>query len=135
MDLQDQGNNEAHESKDSGPGPSLMGAGTLTGNSVYNHLNENLGSVKEIMLNMQTGRVEYVVLAFGGFMGIAEKLFAVPWKALKLDTTNKCFVLYIKKENIENAPGFDKSDWPSMVDEQWIHSIHTYYGTHPTSNQ
>ena len=72
----------------SGPGPTLMGADTLMGNDVYNHKDEDLGDIKEIMLDMRTGRVSYAVLSFGGFLGMGEKLFAVPWNALTLDTKN-----------------------------------------------
>src|SRR5450759_3297352 len=57
-----------------GPGPELMGANTLMGNDVYNLKNEDLGDIKEIMLDMRTGRVSYAVLSFGGFLGMGEKL-------------------------------------------------------------
>ena len=70
----------------SGPGPHLMGANTLIGNDVYNHKDEDLGDIKEIMLDMRSGKVAYAVLSFGGILGLGEKLFAVPWAALALDT-------------------------------------------------
>ena len=69
-----------------GPGPRLMGADTLIGNDVYNTRDEDLGDIKEIMLDTQSGRVAYAVLSYGGFLGMGEKLFAVPWSALRLDT-------------------------------------------------
>jgi hypothetical protein len=69
-----------------GPGPYLMGAGTLLGEDVYNGNDEKLGDIKEFMLEMDTGTVAYAVLSFGGFLGLGEKLFAVPWDALELDT-------------------------------------------------
>ena len=75
-----------------GPGPALMGAHTLLGNDVVNGQDESLGDIKEIMLDMRAGRVAYAVLAFGGFLGIGEKLFAVPWQALTLDTGQHRFV-------------------------------------------
>lgn len=112
-----------------GPGPALMGANTLIGNSVYNAQSEDLGDIKEIMLDMRTGSVSYAVLSFGGFLGLGEKLFAVPWDALELDTQNKRFVLDVNKERLENAPGFEKSNWPNMADATWQQSIHDYYGT------
>ena len=76
-----------------GPGPRLMGANTLIGNDVYNLQEEDLGDIEEIMLDMQSGEVSYAVLSFGGFLGLGDKLFAVPWKSLKLDTENKRFTL------------------------------------------
>jgi sporulation protein YlmC with PRC-barrel domain len=111
-----------------GPGPHLMGANTLTGDDVVNHKNEELGSIKEIMLDMRTGKVAYAVMSFGGLLGMADKLFAVPWTALTLDTVHKRFVLNIVKEHLANAPGFDKDAWPDMTDSEWVNALHEYYG-------
>ncbi len=116
-------------SKKSGPGPALMGADTLIGNDVYNHEEEDLGDIKEIMLDMRSGTVAYAVLAFGGLLGIGEKLFAVPWHALQLDTVNKRFVLNVSKERLKNAPGFDEDNWPDMSDVDWVTEVDTFYGT------
>lgn len=118
-------------SSDIGPGPSLMGADTLIGDNVVNAAEENLGDIKEIMLDMQTGQVAYAVLAFGGFLGMGEKLFAVPWQALHLDTVNKRFVLNVDKDRLKTAPGFDKDAWPDMGDLSWASGIHSFYGTDP----
>jgi sporulation protein YlmC with PRC-barrel domain len=117
-----------------GPGPSLMGADTLIGNDVVNHEDDDLGDIKEIMLDMRTGRVAYAVLSFGGFLGMGEKLFAVPWQALQLDTVNKRFVLNVSKERLKNAPGFDADHWPDMTDVTWINEIHSFYGTEPDTD-
>ena len=112
-----------------GPGPRLMGADTLIGNDVYNRAEEDLGDIKEIMLDTASGNIAYAVLSFGTFLGMGGKLFAVPWSALKLDTINKRFILDIDKKRLENAPGFDKDDWPDMADETWAKQVHSYYGT------
>ncbi len=112
-----------------GPGPRLMGADTLVGNDVYNKKAEDLGDIKEIMLDMNTGKISYAVLSFGGFLGMGEKLFAVPWQALKLDLEHKRFILDVDKARLEGAPGFDKGSWPNMSDPAWAKDIHSYYGT------
>ena len=112
-----------------GPGPDLMGAETLIGNDVYNHQNEDIGDIKEIMLDMASGRVGYAVLSFGAFFGFGEKLFAVPWKALTLDTKNKRFVLNVEKNRLTTAPGFNKDMWPDMADQAWAKEVHAFYGT------
>jgi sporulation protein YlmC with PRC-barrel domain len=114
-----------------GPGPSLMGADTLIGDSVVNGAEEDLGDIKEIMLDMNSGQVAYAVLAFGGFLGMGEKLFAVPWQALHLDTVNHRFVLNVEKERLKTAPGFNKDAWPDMSDVTWANQIHAFYGTDP----
>lgn len=110
-----------------GPGPALMGADTLIGEDVVNRQNESLGDIKEIMLNVSTGKVAYAVLSFGGVFGIGEKLFAVPWSALTLDTQNKTFILNVSKEQLKKAPGFDKDDWPDMSNETWARGINSFY--------
>lgn len=111
-----------------------MGANTLNGNDVYNRQDEDLGDVKEIMLDVPSGRVAYAVLSFGGFLGMGDKLFAVPWTALKLDTVNKRFVLDVSKERLKEAPGFDKDAWPDMADPTWVKGVHAYYGVTPYSD-
>ena len=122
------------DSDSAGPGPSLMGADTLIGESVVNVDEDNLGDIKEIMLDMRTGQVAYAVLAFGGFLGMGEKLFAVPWQALQLDTINKRFVLNVNKDKLQTAPGFDADAWPDMSDINWANQIHTFYGTDPNAS-
>ena len=117
-----------------GPGPEVMGADTLIGNDVCNPEGEDLGDIKEIMLDMRSGRVGYAVMSFGGFLGMGEKLFAIPWSALTLDTENKRFVLNVEEERLKNAPGFDTNHWPDMADQAWVTGIHSYYGTRPYSD-
>ena len=110
-----------------GPGPALMGANTLLGNDVSNQAGEHLGEIKEIMLDMTTGKVAYAVLSFGGLMGLHDKLFAVPWEALTLDTRHKRFTLDASKDSLREAPGFDKDCWPSMSDTTWAGGIQGFY--------
>jgi sporulation protein YlmC with PRC-barrel domain len=112
-----------------GPGPALMGADTLMGNDVYNKAGEDLGDIKEFMIDMPSGRVVYAVLSFGGLLGLGDKLFAVPWNALSLDTVNKRFTLDLSIESLKDAPGFDKSHWPSMQDRTWAGGVHKFFGT------
>ncbi len=118
----------------SGPGPTLMGAKTLVGEDVVSTSDENLGDIKEIMLDMRNGQVAYAVLAFGGFIGLGEKLFAVPWQALRLDAANKRFILNVEKNQLANAPGFDKDNWPDMGDQSWVQQLNSFYGVTGTSN-
>lgn len=112
-----------------GPGPALMGADTLIGNDVYNRDGEDLGDIKEFMIDMASGKVAYAVLSFGGLLGMGDKLFAVPWQALALDTGNKRFTLNVTKAALSDAPGFDKDHWPTMSDRAWASGVHKFYGT------
>ena len=120
--------------ENAGPGPELMGADTLLGNDVCNKDGEDLGDIKEFMIDMASGKVAYAVLSYGGVLGLGDKLFAVPWPALKLDTVNKCFTLDVLKDALKDAPGFDKDSWPSMSDKTWAGGIHKFYGTPYSGN-
>ena len=108
-----------------------MSADTLEGNDVYNHQGEKLGSVQEIMLDVPHGRIAYAVLSRGGVLGIGDKLYAIPWHALVLDTDRKCFVLDVSAERLSQADGFDKDDWPSKADEAWARRVHDFYDQPP----
>ncbi|VVE34595.1 photosystem reaction center subunit H [Pandoraea horticolens] len=114
-----------------GPGPSVMAADTLDAEDVVNPAGENLGKIKHIMLDVQHGTIAYAVLSFGGFLGMGDKLFAIPWHALQLDVGNKRFILGIDKEALRKAPGFDKDCWPSMADLHWAEQVHAYYTVDP----
>lgn len=129
------GNDASGPTMRHGPGPELMGAETLVGSDVYNDKGEDLGDIKEIMLDMRTGRVAYAVLSFGGFLGMGGKLFAVPWGALRLDTDNKRFSLDVTKDRLGSAPGFDKDKWPNMADAEWERGIQSYYGMTPVDDK
>lgn len=107
----------------------VLSASTLASDDVYNLKGEKLGSIKEIMLDIQNGRVSYAVMSFGGFLSLGEKLFAVPWGALKVDTENKRFLFDVDEDRLKNAPGFDKDHWPNMADNSWAKTIHSYYAT------
>lgn len=118
-------------SKHEGPGPKIMAADTVCGNNVKNRAGETLGQIEHIMLDVPTGRIAYAVMACGGFLGIGEKLFALPWSALTLDTSDKCFILDVDKDRLKAAPGFDKDHWPEMADERWARDVHAYYTSRP----
>lgn len=118
-----------------GPGPHVMAAATLDGNTVYSSDNVNVGDIKDIMLDVSSGRIAYAVLSSGGFLGIGGKLLAVPWNALTLDTDRKAFILSIPAEIVKAVPGFDKDHWPSFVDMEWGTLLHKHYQTEPYWNE
>lgn len=111
--------------------PLALAAGTLTGDRVVNLQNEDIGKVEEIMIDIHTGRVAYVVVSFGGMLGIGNKLFAVPWSSISVNTERKCFVMDANKERLKNAPGFDQDNWPETPNGQWYHDVYKHYGQEP----
>lgn len=111
--------------------PQVLAASTLTGEVVKNRKGEKLGHIKDFMIDLRTGRIAYCVLSFGGFLGLGDKLFAVPWNAMVLDTEDHAFFLDVDKERLKKAPGFDKNDWPDMTDRVWGQTIYAFYGGRP----
>ena len=107
-----------------------MSASTLIGDDVVNAQGESLGDLKEIMLDTENGKIAYGVLSFGGVFGIGDKLFAVPWRALRVDRENKRLVLDVSKDRLKDAPGFDKDHWPNFADSTFTNQMNTYYGVH-----
>jgi sporulation protein YlmC with PRC-barrel domain len=103
----------------------------VVGVEVKNNADEHLGKIKEVMLDKISGRVAYVVLDSGSFLGMGGKFFALPWSSLHYGEDSDCFKVDIDKERLKNAPGFDKDNWPDMADRTWGESISTYYGTKP----
>ncbi|MGH8489569.1 MAG: PRC-barrel domain-containing protein [Gammaproteobacteria bacterium] len=98
-----------------------MAADTLAGDPVVNRQGENLGEIRDIMIDVRTGGVGYAVLSFGGVLGTEDKLFAIPWNLLILDVDNQQFILDVPKGRLEKAPGFDEDHWPMMADQQVMH--------------
>jgi sporulation protein YlmC with PRC-barrel domain len=109
-------------------GTRVLSASSLSGNAVVNGQGEDLGNIKELMLDINRGTVAYAVLSFGGFLGLGDKLFAVPWDAMTVEADRERFVLDVPKEKLENAPGFDKDNWPETGDDEWLGGVYDYYG-------
>ena len=108
-----------------------LSAGSLIGDKVVNPQDENIGNLKEIMLDVDSGRIAYGVLDFGGVLNMGNKLFAVPFDRFRVDENDQRLVLDVDKETLKNAEGFDESDWPDTADQQFIDRVHGHYGATP----
>lgn len=113
--------------------PRVLSATTITGDKVINTAGEQLGTIKELMIDLDGGLIAYAVLSFGGILGMGDKLFAIPWEAFTIDTDNHTFILNVDKEVLENAPGFDKDNWPdnAKYEAGWLLGVYEYYGYSP----
>lgn len=107
-----------------------LSASSLIGNPVRNARGDDMGKVEDLMISLKTGVIAYAVVSFGGFLGMGEKYFAVPWGAMRLDTAHKEFVLPIAKDVLKEAPGFDKDEWPDFEDISWAAGVSAFYRTH-----
>lgn len=113
--------------------PRVLAVTKIVGNKVVNPEGEELGTIKELMIDVDDGQVAYAVLSFGGFLGLGDKLFAVPLEALTFDAEDHTTILDVDKEVLKNAPGFDKDHWPDTAQYEagWLLDIYEYYGYSP----
>jgi sporulation protein YlmC with PRC-barrel domain len=110
----------------------LMKGSKFIGADVENPQGQNLGDIKDVVIDRASGRITYAVVSFGGFLGMGEKLFAVPWGAFSQPKADQDkFVLDIDKERLKNAPGFDEHNWPQMASQEWVTSLYSYYHVPP----
>ncbi|KXS42613.1 MAG: antigen [Methanolobus sp. T82-4] len=110
--------------------PNILSAGSMDGDKIVNDQGEDLGDVKDIMIDLESGSIAYVVLSFGGFLGLGDKLFGVPVEALRKKPEEHEFVLDVDKQKLENAPGFDKDNWPGTHGDhqEYMRTIYSHYG-------
>ena len=92
---------------------------------------EDAGKVEEVAIDVHTGRIAYLVISFGGVLGIGEKLYAVPWKSVQYHRDLNAYLLNVTPEQIEHAPGFERETWPPLSDPAWNQRIHDYYNVPP----
>ncbi len=112
----------------------ILTATSIIGDGVENQEGEHLGKIKDIMLDIHQGSITYVVVEYGGFLGIGEKLFAIPIQAMKLDQVNHKFILDIDKGLFENAPGFDKHHWPATNSHHYFQGVGSFWGSFMGAN-
>ena len=98
-------------------------ASSIIGDKVHNEKDEHMGKIADIMIDITTGKIEYIVIEFGGFLTIGEKYFAIPFGLLQVDPVKKVFIFNQPKEMLEKAPGFDMNHWP----ETNLHPEETYW--------
>ena len=112
----------------------VLSATSMIGDKVKNSAGDQLGGITEIMIDVHTGQVVYAVLSFGGFLGLGDKLFAIPWESLTIDTSDHTFILDVPKEVLQNAEGFDQDNWPNFADPEWSRRTYAHYGVEPYWN-
>jgi sporulation protein YlmC with PRC-barrel domain len=113
--------------------PSVCLSRDLVGMKVVSPLGDDLGKIEDVVVH-PGGETSYVVLSFGGWMGMGDKLFAMPWSVLErvergatAKDGERSLVLPLDKERLKSAPGFDKSKWPAMANADWTRDIDAFY--------
>jgi sporulation protein YlmC with PRC-barrel domain len=116
----------------------------LMGLNLQNSQGESVGEIKDIVLDARSGKVNYAVVTYGGFLGMGNKLFAVPFKAFKvqvdpdeledrdddIDEDDYVMVLDVTQQQLEGQQGFDEDNWPNMADKQWAADLNKRYNVH-----
>jgi sporulation protein YlmC with PRC-barrel domain len=105
-------------------------AKSIIGDAIENPEGERLGTIDNLMINVRTGEIEYVVVEFGSFLGIGGKLFAIPFRELRLNPDAQVFILNRDKEYLKESPGFDKTHWPETNDHTYFDNVKLYYGSY-----
>lgn len=108
-------------------------ASKIIGTDVKNPKGENLGGIKDLVLDPESGQVVYAVVSYGGVLGMGSKLFAIPWSVLRWTRDKDYYVLDMDKEALKKAPGFDKKHWPDSSNkwEQQREQINQFYRVNP----
>jgi sporulation protein YlmC with PRC-barrel domain len=131
--LEDNISGENHEGRHPNTPLLHLTASSIIGDKVYNRSDEKLGEIKDIMINLEEGKIDYFIIEYGGFLGIGEKYFAIPPRLLEVDENKKAFILDQSKEVLEKAPGFDKDHWPETNSHE-LQETYTYWAGFTGSN-
>lgn len=109
-------------------------ASDIIGMTVNNYQDEKLGSVEDLAVDLESGRVVQVILTSGGFLGIGNSLTAVPPGALHPDTAKQVLHLNADKAKLESAPKFDANKWAECCDSNHLSAVYRHYGEEPAFN-
>jgi sporulation protein YlmC with PRC-barrel domain len=113
------------------PSGRLIAARQVQGTAVYSTGLEKLGSVEDVMIDKATGRIAYAVLSFGGFLGIGDHYYPLPWEKLAYNSEMGGYIVDIDRNVLEGAPSYTGEAPPEWHDETWTRGIHSHYGVHP----
>jgi sporulation protein YlmC with PRC-barrel domain len=105
----------------------LIASDKVEGTPVYSTAGESLGSIYNVMIEKQSGKVRYAVMSFGGFLGIGERYHPLPWDKLTYDTGRGAYVVDVTREQLEGAPSYARDETP-WSDPLYGHAVYGYYG-------
>lgn len=108
----------------------LIAATKVNGTSVRNSAGESLGSIYDVMIDKQSGKVEYAIMSFGGFLGMGEHYHPLPWSLLKYDPRNDAYIVNLTKDRLQGAPAYTSTETPDWSNGTYGHQVRDYYGQH-----
>jgi sporulation protein YlmC with PRC-barrel domain len=113
------------------PSGRMIAAKQVQGTTVYNIALEKLGSIQDVMIDKASGRIAYAVLSFGGFLGVGDRYYPLPWEKLTYDTEMGGYVVDVDRSVLEGAPSYTDPAAASWHDDSWGRDIYTHYGVNP----
>jgi len=109
----------------------LLATTDLYRDNVYDPAGKFLGEIEELVLDIHSGHVAYAIMAVGGFLGMGQKMIAIPWSAITIDRVYQRCVVNIDLERLIEAPSLDGDPVPRMADPRWAKQVHDYFGCKP----
>ncbi|WP_333906480.1 PRC-barrel domain-containing protein [Delftia acidovorans] len=106
---------------------SVISSETVSGTNVYNPAGDKLGSIDTLMIDKLSGKVRYAVMEFGGFLGIGTDRYPLPWESLKYEPNMNGYVVSLTREQLDNAPRYERDTAPAYTDE-YGRRVNDYYG-------
>ena len=106
----------------------LIASNKVEGTAVYNRQGERLGEVYNFMVDKRSGKVEYAVMSFGGFLGMGQSYHPLPWRVLTYDTGKGGYMVDLDKDRLRGAPSYTGSGAPDWRDPAYGRRIDDYYG-------
>lgn len=109
----------------------LIESDRVEGTEVYGADNHHIGSIKRLMIDKQSGQVAYAVMGFGGFLGLGEDTYTIPWAKLSYDTSLGGYRTDLTADQVKGAPDFYRRDDYGWQDRDKERDLHSYYGVTP----
>ncbi|MCF3946639.1 PRC-barrel domain-containing protein [Acidiphilium iwatense] len=111
--------------------PSMIAASKVNGTNVYNQLGDSIGSIYDLMIDKRSGRVQYAIMSFGGFLGLGEHYHPLPWQLLKYDERQGGYIVNLDRDRLERGPAYATSATPDWSNGIYGHEVDQYYGITP----
>ena len=111
------------------PDRGLISSTDVEGTAIYGRDGAHIGDVDHLMIEKVSGRVSFAVMSFGGFLGLGQNHYPIPWAALKYDTTLGGYVTGITEQQLKNAPAFSDDSWD---DRNWERQVNQHYNVTAT---
>jgi len=107
---------------------SLIGSDKVEGTAVYGAGDTKIGSIERVMIDKMSGKVSYAVLSFGGFLGIGDDHYPLPWQSLKYDTSLGGYLTGVTETQLKGAPKYGNDNAWNWADPTRTRAVNDYYG-------